>query len=506
MTDVSQHWPYPTLAVRGSAQADSDGQHQMCACGNDSHSADWCHADRTGRLSFGTSGSSDPAEFAVCPVCGRVYSKAALLDPTDEGVPAVARYDANSRPFLTALAQYDREAWQAPERDRRRKPVWSEDSLYQTSVHAQDPSLGRVGIVLEALGAAANLAADYERVDVAVAYASAEGVRLLDEKLSGPNWSGARKRFLVSLDFGFTQPKALVRLSELSNAEVRIPNGRAVLASATLRPPSAFHAKVFVFGVDELPRMRALVVGSANLTASALTTGAEVVTTQSWSQRGFPRAAWSHLEKAQPVLKWFEDTWKGADRLDDVLQEYRIRRRSLPKPARIREDKTPATRGYVASLESHEIRGNLPVQLAAAKELWVDASSIIMNRKNQPGTQLNTPRGTRVFFGIGAEKVPEKTTFEPIYIRVAGHAYVERTIRFNTNGMDVINLPIPWQNGVDAYDGTFLIFTRETPDAVGRRRFTLTVTNVADINDRIASAANSIELSMKGGRRYGLLF
>jgi len=373
-------------------------------------------------------------------------------------------------------------------------------------VHAQDPSLGRVGIVLEALGAAANLAADYERVDVAVAYASAEGVRLLDEKLSGPNWSGARKRFLVSLDFGFTQPKALVRLSELSNAEVRIPNGRAVLASATLRPPSAFHAKVFVFGVDELPRMRALVVGSANLTASALTTGAEVVTTQSWSQRGFPRAAWSHLEKAQPVLKWFEDTWKGADRLDDVLQEYRIRRRSLPKPARIREDKTPATRGYVASLESHEIRGNLPVQLAAAKELWVDASSIIMNRKNQPGTQLNTPRGTRVFFGIGAEKVPEKTTFEPIYIRVAGHAYVERTIRFNTNGMDVINLPIPWQNGVDAYDGTFLIFTRETPDAVGRRRFTLTVTNVADINDRIASAANSIELSMKGGRRYGLLF
>lgn len=506
MTDASHYWPYPTRTVRGSAQVDSDRKNQRCACGNDLHNGDWCHADRTGRLSFDAFGSSGPAEFAVCPMCGRVYNNAELSDPTDEGVPAVARYDVHSRLFRTALAQYNREAHQAPGGKTGKTGEWSEDSYYQTSVHPQDPSAGRVGIVLEAIGAAAHLASDYERVDVAVAYASAEGVRLLDERLSGPNWSGARKRFLVSLDFGFTQPSALARLSELSNAEVRVPNGRAVLASARLRPPSAFHAKVFIFGLDEVPYLRALVVGSANLTASALTTGAEVVTTQSWSQRGFPPAAWSHLKKAQPVLDWFEDTWKDADRLEDVLDDYRIRRRALPRPARIREDRTQATRRYLASLESHEISGRLPVQLAAAKELWVDASSVINNRKNQPGTQLNTPRGTRVFFGIDAEKVPEKTTFEPIDIRIAGYDYVERTIRFNTNGMDVINLPIPWQNGIDAYKGTFLVFTRETPDAAGRRRFTLTVTTVSEIGDRIASARNSIELSMKGGRKYGLLF
>lgn len=506
MTDAPQDWPYPTRSVRGSAQVDSDGENQTCACGNDSHSEDWRHADRTGRLSFDASGSSDPAEYAVCPVCGRVYSNAELFNPVDGEVPATARYVVHSRPFMAALAQYNREAYKAPGDKPMQKRVWSEGSHYQTSVHPQDPSVGRVGIVLEAIGTAAQLASDYERVDVAVAYASAEGVRLLDEKLSGPNWIGARKRFLVSLDFGFTQPAALIRLSELSNAEVRVPNGRAVLASATLRPPSAFHAKVFIFGLDELPYLRALVVGSANLTASALTTGAEVVTTQSWSQRGFPPAAWRHLKKAQPVLDWFEDTWKDADLLENVLDDYRVRRRALPKPARIREDKTQATRRYLASLESHEISGDLPVQLAAAKELWVDASSVIKNRKNQPGTQLNTPKGTRVFFGIDAAKVPEKTTFEPIDIRVAGYTYAERTIRFNTNGMDVINLPIPWQNGVDTYKGTFLVFTRELPDAAGRRRFTLTVTNASDIGDRIASAANSIELSMKGGRRYGLLF
>lgn len=506
MTEAARNWPYPTRAARGSAQVDDDGENQRCACGNDSHSEDWRHADRTGRLTFDASGSSDPAEFAVCPECGRIYSNAQLFDPIDGKAPATARYDVNARAFRTALAQYNRAAYEASGGESKPRRAWSEDSYYQMSVHPQDPSVGRVGIVLEALGTAANLASDYERVDVAVAYASAEGVRLLDEKLSGPNWSDARKRFLVSLDFGFTQPSALVRLSELSNAEVRIPNGRAVLTSPTLRPASAFHAKVFIFGLDELPYLRALVVGSANLTASALTTGAEVVTTQSWSQRGFPTAAWSHLRNAQPVLDWFKDTWNSADPLQDVLDEYRERRRALPKPSRMREDKTASTRRYLASLDKHEISGDLPVQLAAAKELWVDASSLIGNRKNRPGTQLNTPKGTRVFFGLDAAKVPKKTTFDPIDIRVAGYAYAERTLRFNRNGMDVINLPIPWQNGVDTYKGKFLVFTRESPDPSGRRRFTLTVTSESDVNDRIAAAANSIELSMKGGRRYGLLF
>jgi len=506
MTAAPQQWPYPTRTVRGRAQVASDSENQTCTCGNDSHSQGWRHADRTGRLSVDASGSFDPAEFVVCPECGRVYSNAKLFDPTDEKVPAMARYDVRSRPFLAALAQYEREVDEAPGSKTLKVRAWSEDSNYQMSVHPQDPSVGRVGIVLDAIGAAADSASDYERVDVAVAYASAEGVRLLDERLSGPNWSSARKRFLVSLDFGFTQPRALVRLSELSNAEVRVPNGRAVLASAALRPPSAFHAKVFLFGSDELLYLRTLVVGSANLTASALTTGAEVVTAQSWSHHRLSQTAWSHLKRAQPILDWFEDTWKDADLLEDLLDEYRIRRRALPKPARIREDRTQATRRYLASLESHEISGDLPVQLAAAKGLWVDASSVISNRKNQAGTQLNTPKGTRVFFGIGAEKVPAKTTFEPIDIRLDGYHYVERTIRFNTNGMDVINLPIPWQNGVETYKGAILLFTRDSPDAAGRRRFTLTVTNVSDISDRLASATNSIELSMKGGRRYGLLF
>lgn len=377
---------------------------------------------------------------------------------------------------------------------------------YQTSVHAQDPSVGRVSVVLEALADASEGAGAYDYVDVAVAYASAEGVRSLNDRLSSETWSTARKRFLVSIDFGFTQPKALARLSELNNAEVRIPNGHAVLASPTLRPPSAFHAKVFIFRGEKWYDLSALIVGSANLTASALSTGAEVVTKQTWKKNAGGPGWWEHLELARPVLDWFEDTWETAVPLSDVLDDYRSRYRTLPKPRQLPEEKTLATRRYLASPEEHVISGILPVQLAEAKALWIDASSMIRNRGQLPGSQLNTPRGTRVFFGFGSDNVSKDTTLGTIHIRVGGYPYVERTIRFSNNSMDIVNLPIPEQYGLDTYQGAILVFKREPLSSDGRHQFTLTATDAAGVASLRESAANSVELSMKRGRQYGLLF
>lgn len=376
---------------------------------------------------------------------------------------------------------------------------------YEMSVHAQDPSIGRVGVVLEALGDASERAGTYEHVDIAVAYASSEGVRLLDERLSSGTWSAASKRFLVSIDFGFTQPKALERLRSLNNAEVRIPNGRSVLASLFLRPPSAFHAKAFAFGGEEWHNLSALIVGSANLTASALSTGAEVVTKQLWTSAP-SRAEWGHLELAKPLLDWFEDAWATADPLSDVLDEYRSRYDSLPKPRQLPEETTPATRRYLASPDDHVISGTLPVQLAAAKSLWVDGSSIIRNRGADPGNQLNTTRGTRIFFGIGSENRPKSTRLGMVNIRVGSYPYIERPVRFGHNGMDVISLPIPEDNGVDTYQDMFLVFSRDRVSSTGRGQFSLTVTDEAGLASLKEAAANSVELSMHGGREYGLLF
>lgn len=513
MADATGGWPYPTVPVDGNATIDEDGDNQTCECGNDSLVEDWRSADRSGRLSFAASGSFDPAEFAVCPSCGRVYPNAALFDTGSGPVAAIARYDLSSPTFIAALAWYDHEAYGA-QRPAASAADYESTAVaaarlrirpFQASVHAQDPSVGRVGVVLDALADASEQAGAYEYVDIAVAYASAEGVRLLDDRLSSGTWARARKRFLVSMDFGFTQPRALARLCELENAEVRIPNGRAVLESRSLRPPSAFHAKVFAFRGEAWHELRTLVVGSSNLTASALSTGAEVVTKQIWSSPGAP-GSWQHLLLAKPLLEWFNDTWETADLLEDVLDEYRSQYRALPKPQRLREDKTPTTRRYLASSDGHVISGTLPVQLAAARSLWVDGASIIRNREPRAGNQLNTPRGTRVFFGFGSENVARDTTLGRVEIRVAGHPYVERSIRFANNSMDIIGLPIPEQYGLDGYQDTILVFTRDTPSGTGQGRFTLTVTDAAGLTARKNAAANSVELSMHSGRQYGLLF
>lgn len=378
---------------------------------------------------------------------------------------------------------------------------------YEMTLHAQDASTGRVGVVLHALEDASQRAGAFEYVDVAVAYASTGGVQLLEDRLASDTWNLAQKRFLVSIDFGFTDPGALLQLSEFPNAEVRVPNGLAVLRSPSLRPPLAFHPKAFAFRGASWFTITGLVVGSANLTASALTTGVEVVTKQVWTDNSFSGEAWEHLKQTRALLDWFDDAWGAADPLCDVIEGYEAARRRLPKPQRTREDKTTATRQFLASPDHHVITGTLAVQLGAAKALWVDASSVIRNRgKAHPGTQLNTPRGTRVFFGFDSKKVDKNTTLGVVNIRVAGHGYVERTIRFSDNSMDIINLPIPEENGLDSYQGSILVFERGTPSADGREHFTLTAIDKAALADMRIAATNAVELSMNSGRAYGLIF
>lgn len=105
-------WPYPTVPVDGVASTDVDGEDQVCECGNSSLTQDWCAADADGRLSADAAGSSDPAEHAVCPVCGRVYPNEGLF--SGQPTPAIARYDTGSREFIAEWRTYDRAAYGAP--------------------------------------------------------------------------------------------------------------------------------------------------------------------------------------------------------------------------------------------------------------------------------------------------------------------------------------------------------------------------------------------------------
>lgn len=310
----------------------------------------------------------------------------------------------------------------------------------------------------------------------------------------------------MSIDFGFTNPQALTLLAGIPNTEVRVPGGRATLASEILLPPTPFHAKTYLFRDAGWSGRSSLVIGSANLTVSALATGSEVALRTSWTGH-LNDTDRELLSRAKPFLHWFDDAWAAADPLTDILDEYESRfshHSGQPTPP---GESAPDVSRYLKPPASQEVSGALSVQLANARALWVRTDELYHNSgPHRPGNQLDTPRGTRVFFGFDAERVPVGYRFGDIEITVPGHSPVLRSVRFANNAMDKINLPVPGADGPDSYDHSFLVFERLSTGAGGLRRYSLTVTDEDGIGAIIDNAPNAVGLRMGSGRKYGLIF
>lgn len=103
----------------------------------------------------------------------------------------------------------------------------------------------------------------FDRLDVAVAYATLQGVKAMERILESlPPVS----RWLVGLDDAVTQPEALDYLLDVPGAEVRI---------AKLSPARRFHPKLYRLWASECLDCSLLVIGSGNLTQNGLQENAE---------------------------------------------------------------------------------------------------------------------------------------------------------------------------------------------------------------------------------------
>ena len=133
----------------------------------------------------------------------------------------------------------------------------------------QDGALGTGASVSDVLKAVA-VKARFNRVRIAVAYASLPGCKKLDAILAKANsaWKMAEKLWLVSIDCGHTDPNAIRFLKRLKNSEVRIYDGENLL-KRRLMPAASFHPKTYVFDQSGRSGIRSVgfVIGSANLTS-----------------------------------------------------------------------------------------------------------------------------------------------------------------------------------------------------------------------------------------------
>jgi hypothetical protein len=295
---------------------------------------------------------------------------------------------------------------------------------------------------------------EWRELLVSVAYATETGARQLigEFEATWPKWTAARKLFLVGLDYGRTEPRALLYLNALPNTECRIFAAEATLLRK-LWPVSSYHPKVYAFG-DALSFSKAayagVIAGSLNLTGGGLTTNFEAYARCLFS-RNVPQGAEWLLE-----LAYLEDmVLAGTQVTPALIDKYsKLRPGFALKP----EDFEPLPSQYIptSDLDASHVRA-----LRTARYLWTDTLRIVANRgPGHPGNQVDLKKGVRAFFGSTVPlSAGVNTTLGMIPTVVSGPPE-SCAMRFGHNGMDKVNLPIPGGSNPPQYDHRCLLWER----------------------------------------------
>lgn len=346
---------------------------------------------------------------------------------------------------------------------------------------------------LLATGAAAK---GFSHFDAGVAYATLQGVAALEDTLD-TYWGGWKKRWLVGIDWCRTEPLALQRLSVVGQSRVRIHDGARLANIHGCVPSVPFHPKAYII---RSASQIAVVSGSGNLSANGLKRGHEVGSLV-FVDESAGKAEKQLRDACRSVSDWFERMWEGASPLTrDLLGAYQSRFDTS------REMPTPTDDDVIGAVQLERRRGltaEMLVQLRMAPSLWIEAGNLHENRgTGLPGNQLMMSPMTRVFFGFPASDLPRDTLVGHVFIQFEKDR-VERSLRFSNNSMDVLSLPIPGQEGPDAYDREVLLFTKST-DRTGTH-FVLRLGGASDRTSwRKRSERLGTSFEMTSGRKWGV--
>lgn len=144
-----------------------------------------------------------------------------------------------------------------------------------------------------------------EQFAISVAFITMSGITPLLQTLKELEKRGIPGRILTTDYLAFSDPKALRKLEEFSNLHVKM--------YVTDQTEEGFHTKGYIFKKEEMYR---IIVGSSNMTLSALTVNREWNTRIVSTEQG---------EYAQSVLTEFEDLWNSpqASNLNSLLTVIR---------------------------------------------------------------------------------------------------------------------------------------------------------------------------------------
>ncbi len=291
---------------------------------------------------------------------------------------------------------------------------------------------------------------DVQQIRWAVAYSTKRGCERLVQRVSARigqrQWDRSGKQFVTSLDFGLTDPGALEFLANLPESKVHIANPEIVNKPGLL-PDKAYHPKLYLF---DAPKSTGYVVGSANLTDSALIANTEVVA----------------AGKENPENSGWDNVWRelllGTSPLTKTLLDEYHRKWKRPRKRVVEPDpkfRPPAIRPGEKPVfwEAITAGGVLPT---AFNHFWIEAGAMSSGGSHN---QLELPRGANRFFGF------THTNYGRAHITI-GHptltlrrrSWTNRPLTWHGNNkMERINLPTLAQGGFDYWNTAVLFHRRE---------------------------------------------
>lgn len=282
----------------------------------------------------------------------------------------------------------------------------------------------------------------------ATAYSTLGGCkRLVDrvERLIGrERWREIGKQFITSLDFGLTEPAALEYLAELPMSSVFVANPQ-VVEHPGFRPAKAYHPKVYLF---DSAAYSGFVVGSANLTNSALITNTEVVIAgREQPQEGSWEDVWIELhhntfQLTENLLVTYRDNW-------------------VRPPTHLVEPEHLSPPPTLNAGESHTLWEAITSDSfipQSHNHLWVMAGSMSSGGSHN---QLELPRGANQFFGFN------HSNYRDSHINIGRPTLTLRNLRWEdrpltwhgNNRMERLNLPTLAHGGFN-YRNTAIMFRR----------------------------------------------
>ncbi|MBQ4058512.1 MAG: DEAD/DEAH box helicase [Lachnospiraceae bacterium] len=169
---------------------------------------------------------------------------------------------------------------------------------------------------------------------ISVAFITMGGITPLLQTLQELERKGIKGEILTTNYLNFSEPRALKKLNGLTNVTLKMYDVEAA--------GDGFHTKGYIFKKDEIYR---IIIGSSNMTRTALTTNREWNTKIVSTEQG---------EMAQDIVAEFNELWNSEYALsfDDFYENYKEKYKIIKRQREI------AKRENVTSIEKYKLKPN----------------------------------------------------------------------------------------------------------------------------------------------------